>query len=340
METQKIEIAPKSIFIFILSVVAVYFLFVIGDILMILFIAIIIASAFDPWVSFLQKKRIPRIVSVVLIYAIFILLLATIFYFIMPTMIRAFQSFNDYFTGKLLSQFDYIKDSESFAMFDSKDILSKLPQYFTGGQGGSAFNFLFGVFGGLISGVSIFVISLYLLMRERGIERFLRYITPMKNESYVINLWIRVQKKLSSWLRGQLFLGLAIGVLTFIGLSVLQVKHAFILAFLATIFELVPYVGPVLSVIPAAIIGFSQTLFLGVAVVILYIFIQQTENHLIVPLVMKKVTGLNPVVVIISLLMGAKFGGLIGVVVSVPLATVVVEIFSDFVEKKPMEEAV
>ena len=73
METQKIEIAPKSIFIFILSVVAVYFLFVIGDILMILFIAIIIASAFDPWVSFLQKKRIPRIVSVVLIYAIFIL---------------------------------------------------------------------------------------------------------------------------------------------------------------------------------------------------------------------------------------------------------------------------
>ena len=128
---------------------------------------------------------------------------------------------------------------------------------------------------------------------------------------------------------GQILLMLIIGVLTYIGLFFLDVKYALTLALIAGLFELIPYVGPFIALIPAAILAFIQAPLLGLLVVILYVVIQQLENYVIVPQVMKKTVGLNPIVIIIVMLIGAKLAGVIGIILSVPLTASIAEFLKD-----------
>jgi predicted PurR-regulated permease PerM len=339
MEDKKIEISPKSILIFLTMVLGCVFLYLIRDILMILFIAIVVASAFDPWVTYLQKKRTSRIISAIFIYTVFSAAVILFFYFLIPSLAHDSAAFVSHFSDYYHTQLnEYLQPFGDIVPIESGDILNKIPEYIQQrSASGGIFDAMMTVVGGFVAGISIMVISLYLLMQDRGIEKFLRYVTPLRHETYVLSTWEKVQKKLSAWVRGQIFLGFTIGVMTYVGLTILKVKYALILAVIAGIFELVPMIGPIFSAIPAMVIGFSQNPFIGFMVLGLYIFIQQTENHIIVPMVMKKVTGLNRVIVILSLLIGAKLGGVLGMIVAVPLAAVVVEIFADFVEKKPLE---
>jgi predicted PurR-regulated permease PerM len=161
----------------------------------------------------------------------------------------------------------------------------------------------------------------------------LRGVTPKEHETYVLNLWQRAQKKMGQWLQGQLFLAIVVGVLVYIGLSLLGIRFALLLAIIAGILELVPYIGPVLSAIPAVILAFFQMPILALWVLILYIIIQQLENYLLVPVIMKKVVGLNPVVVIIALLIGGKLLGILGIILAVPAAAVLAEFFKDVKRK-------
>jgi predicted PurR-regulated permease PerM len=287
----------------------------------------------------MKKNKIPRVLGVILIYISFVSFLAMVAYFILPPLIKETEEFFgsfSYYYNKLMRLLGPYK---SLVPFSSKEILTQIPQYFKG-DGGGIVGFLSGVFGGVVHAITAVVISMYLLIRENGVGKFLRYVTPLKYEAYVDSLWTRVKKKMGAWFVGQLFLGLSIGLLVFIGLTILQVKYALVLAVLAAIFELVPIVGPIISAIPAVAVGFSQSPILGLMVLALYVLAQQTENHIIVPLVMKKAVGLDPVIVIVSLLMGATLGGVIGMIIAIPLATIIVEIFADFIEKKPMEAEV
>jgi predicted PurR-regulated permease PerM len=337
MEHQKIEIAPKSVFIVILIMLGFLFVYEVRSILMIVFIAIVLAAAFDPLVSYLQKNKIPRALSVVLIYIIVAALVGWLFYSILPPLIEETLSFAGSFSSYYNKFIKILGSYKSLIPFTSRDILTQIPEYIKGEEAGGVVQFFAGVVGGAVHAVTILVVSMYLLIRDHGISRFLRYVTPLKNEAYVLDLWSRVKRKLGAWFLGQLVLGLTIGILVFVGLTILGIKYALVLAVLAGIFELVPMVGPILSAIPGVAVAFSQSPVLGLMVLALYVLAQQTENHIIVPLVMKKAVGLDPVIVIVSLLTGATLGGVIGMIIAVPLATIIVEIFADFIEKKPME---
>jgi predicted PurR-regulated permease PerM len=145
-----------------------------------------------------------------------------------------------------------------------------------------------------------------------------------------LRLWTKIQNRLGNWLRGQLILSLVIFTLTYIGLSILQIKYALVLAMLAGSFELIPYVGPILSSVPAIFLAFVQAPYLALFVILLYFIVQQLENSLIVPKVMGRVTGLNPIVVLIAVLIGAKIGGIVGTLMAVPVATALSTFLYDF----------
>jgi len=190
------------------------------------------------------------------------------------------------------------------------------------------------IFGGLFSVVIVIVVSFYLAVQKNGIQNLLKGVTPKEHETYVLALWERAQKKMGHWLQGQLFLAIVVGVLVYLGLSLLNIRFALLLAIIAGILELVPYIGPVLSAVPAVILALFQGPFLLVVwVIVLYIVIQQLENYLLVPLIMKKAVGLNPVVVIIALLIGGKLLGIIGILLAVPAAAVLAEFFKDVQRK-------
>jgi predicted PurR-regulated permease PerM len=188
----------------------------------------------------------------------------------------------------------------------------------------------------MLNVVLVIVISFYLSVSNDGIESFLRILSPIEREEYVIGLWNRSQAKIARWMQGQLFLGLVIGILTFIGLTLLKVEHALLLAVLAAIFELIPF-GIFLAAIPAVSFAFSGGgISLALMVVALYVLIQQLEGYLISPIVMNKMTGISPLVVIISVLIGVQLAGFWGLILAVPVAVTILEYIKDFEKKKIM----
>jgi predicted PurR-regulated permease PerM len=144
----------------------------------------------------------------------------------------------------------------------------------------------------------------------------------------------RMQDKIGLWLRGQIILSVIIFLLTYLGLSILGVKYALVLALVAGLTEFVPYLGPILAAIPAVFFAFTQDPMLAVFVIVLYYIIQLFENNFIVPQLMQKVVGLNPVVSIVVLLIGFKVGGIIGVILAIPVATAIGVFAKDIFQKR------
>jgi predicted PurR-regulated permease PerM len=181
----------------------------------------------------------------------------------------------------------------------------------------------------------IIVLSFYLAVQDDGVANFLRIVTPVKSHVYVIGLWKRSQAKIGQWMQGQLLLGLIIGVLVYLGLMVLGISHALLLAFIAAFFELIPVFGPIISAIPAVLIALAASgISEGLLVVGLYLVIHQFENHLLYPLVVKKIVGVSPILVILSLVIGAKLAGFLGAILAVPIAAALMELVDDIEKGK------
>jgi len=121
-----------------------------------------------------------------------------------------------------------------------------------------------------------------------------------------------------------------IGVLTYIGLTLLNIKYALALSLIAGLLEIVPVLGPVLSSIPAIIIGLSDSMFSGLAVIALYFVIQQAENQIIVPYVMKKAVGLNPIIILSALIIGGRVGGVLGILLAIPITLFVESVLIEY----------
>ena len=337
-EIQRVSISTSTIFRFFAVIVGLAALYVVRDVIFSLIFAVIIASAVEPSIEWLKRRRIPRILGVIMIYVGFLMLAALLVYLVLPLMLDELHIAATTFT-KLQKQLVIgVRQVGGFTLgslfADNADVFLRVPlQYvdmFT--KGASAVGGQ--IFGGIFSIGLIFVFSFYLATQERGIESFLKMVTPLKYEPYALDLWKRSQQKLGRWLRAQMLLAAMIGVFTFIGLTMLGVEQAFLLALLAAMFEIIPVVGPILAGIPAVVIGFLISPIIGISVLALYVVVQQTESHVIVPVVMKKAVGLSPLVVVAALLVGFKLGGIFGILLAVPMTTVFAELLGDWEKKK------
>lgn len=155
-----------------------------------------------------------------------------------------------------------------------------------------------------------------------------------------MNLANRMQSKIGLWLRGQLILSFIIFLLIYVALSILGVKYALILALVAGMTEFVPYLGPILAAVPAIILVFAQSGFvMALFVAIIYYLVQLIENNIIVPKVMQKVVGLNPIVSIAVLMIGFNLGGVVGAILSIPVATAVSVFVKDVFDNKMANES-
>lgn len=335
-DRQTIDISTSAILKVIIIIGALIFLYLIRDILIILFLSLIIVSAMHPVVTWLQKRKIPRVFGVLIIYMIGFFILAFVVYLIVPPLTQEIKdlsknfpdsfdrSFLFNFGGEFLSGEKYPEIAGSIKTF--LGTISEKLEMFSSGIVNTTVN----IFGGIVSGILVLVISFYLAVQEEGIKTFFRSIIPAEHQLYVFHLWSRVEFKMGRWFRGQLTLGLIVGTLVFIGLSILQIKYSLILAIIAALLELIPYIGPVIAAVPAVIIGLSQSLVTGLWVILTYWIIQQSENHILVPKIMQRAVSLNPIIIIVSMLVGVKLGGIIGIIIAVPIAAILVEFFYDF----------
>jgi len=338
-DSKTINISTSTILRVILIILFLVFLYLIRDVIIIFLFALIIASAIAPIVNLLEKIKIPRIFGALIVYIVVIGVLVLLISLIVPTVshdIKNLASNLPNYIEKLSGKFDTLKQASA----KYQAVISKLQSSLIGlgdllkSKSSNILSTAFGVFGGVFSFILILVISFYIAVLKKGVQRVLTHILPIQYRDYILDLWERAQKKLGRWLQGQLFLCLVVGILVYIGLYFLNIKFALLLAVLAGILEIFPYIGPVMAAIPAVIIGFLQMPILGLWTIILYIIVQQLENYLIVPLVIGKVVGLNPIAVIMALLIGGKLGGVLGMILAVPLTAVFAEVLRDILKKR------
>lgn len=313
-------------------------LFFAVDVLVALFLAVVVSSALDPIVTWLEKKKIPRILGTLAIYIVAVFILAFIIYAIVPIALSEFSSLLNSLNEKI-SRPDLAFINISQFVDAINEGLGRVTNVLISGSQ-SFLDITAKFFGGIALTASVFVLSFYLTVGKDGVERFLLTILPPTYEARAIELYAKVRRKIGRWLRGQLLLSLVIGVTVFFGLWLLGVKYSLILGILAGIFELVPYVGPIFSGSVAVLVAATDSLTLGVYALLLFILIQQIENNVLVPAVMSLTTSLNPVVILISLLVGAKLFGFIGLILAVPAAVLLQEIIEDWSEAKKRNRGV
>lgn len=315
----------------ILLIALILFAWQVWDIVALVILALAIASALEPPIDYLERKQMPRLLAATVLYVFCAGIVALAFIFIVPPFVSEVVQFGREFP--LL----YEKFLAAFRSLDKFPVQNELVQYatkFFDGFAEKIFGSLLSVVQGATSIVILIVLSFYLLVRKQGVSDFLRLLTPLEYESYVLSVWNRTNKKLGRWLQGQILLGLIIGSLVYIGLTIIGVPFALALGILAGVLELVPFVGPVFSAVPAVLYGFFHSPALGLWLVGFYFLVQQIENHFIVPAMTRKMTGLNSVVVIIALIVGGKLGGIVGFLVSIPVTVLFAELLNDWGERK------
>jgi predicted PurR-regulated permease PerM len=325
------------------------------DVVLVVLAAVVIAAAIDPMARALQRGRVkvPRTLAVVAIYLAGAGVFAVLSTQFAPSFVSEARTLADRLPGLLQS----LGETETIgslpavpslldslgAEFAKGSVLSTLEGPVSGATY-SVFATAATFFGGLLSFALIVVLSFYLAAQERGVENFLRIVVPVRREAYAIDLWKRAQRKIGLWMQGQLILGVLVGLMTYLALVLVgalvgqAVPSPLLLALLAGILELVPVVGPILAAVPAVTLSFSAGgSTLGLAVLAVYVLVQQFENNLLQPLVVKKIVGIPSVVAILALVIGAKLAGFIGMLLSVPMAAVLMELLLD-VERRKLAE--
>jgi len=339
MGTKKISIDSSTILRTILFAALAVVVYELLHVVLVVLTAVVLASAFEPAVSALESYSIPRILSVILIYLSILAAVVLVFVFFIPPVINNI--------SELITRApDYIRSLQLESSFLAEHIgtmsdplsLSEITarlQNISLENTQDIFGVVSSVFGGVLNFLLIATLSFYLSVRRNGVRDFLQLVVPTNHEEYVINLWERTRVKIGQWLQGQLVLMAIVGLLAYIGLSLLSIPNAGLLAVLVGFFEIVPVLGPILSAIPAiAISGIHGGLSLALMTTGLFIVIQQVENNIIHPLVFNQVVGLSPIVVILAIVIGGQLAGFLGILLAVPLAAGLMELAKDVNEVK------
>ena len=313
----RIEISYKTIIFTALFILGIWFLIQIKEIIILIFLSILILSALLKPVDWLASKKIPRVLAVILVYIFVISVLGFIFGTIVPPLVKQTTDF----VAKTPQIIDSINNFLVFHQIPSEDVSGAITRQI----GQIAENFISistTIFSSIFFILTLFVLSFYMLLEWK---KFIKFVTsPFSGiqEKLVANIVTKVEYGLGRWVRGQLILSLIVGLMTYIGLSLLGIPFALPLSLIAAILEIVPIVGPIIASIPAILVGLASAPILGLAVAALFLIVQQIENNLLVPMVMSKVVGLQPPVIIIALLIGAKLAGIMGAFLAIPVVVV------------------
>lgn len=343
-KTTKVNISYKSIIRFFVVLFVLFFIIYLREIIFIVFIAIILALIMNPAVRKLQTKGIPRVLGATSLFLAAFLLIGFLFYIILPPLAKDITNLSSTLPPYLESiGSDYntfsnqnLENTTTFNYKISEPLQNILIEASSNIKNITS-NIVVGILsflGGILSGILILVISFYFIVEEDGVNKFVKTIIPKEFRPQALRIIRKIEIKLGKWFIGQLFLGLIVGLLSFIGLSLLGVPSALVLAIIAGSMELIPYIGPTLSSIPAIIIAFTVSPLLAVLVLVLYFIIQQLENYLIVPKVMEKSVGLHPVIIIIAMLIGGQIAGVLGIILAIPVTTIAAIILEDIYNNK------
>jgi predicted PurR-regulated permease PerM len=322
MKYSELDKSTKVILEIIFAFLGLLFIWLVRDIIVLVLIALILASAMDPLVNYFHARKVPRVISVFMVYVVVIGIAVFVIGLMIPPVIQQTKILE-----ANLPQYSNALSSQ-IGGYSVQDFLSNLFSGFNNGN--SVVQNTFGVFNGALDAIAVLVISFYLVAEEKGMKTFVSSLIPAHHHEFTLGLITKIQHKMGMWVLGQIIVSFGIFIFTYVGLLILHVQYALVLALLSGLFEVVPYIGPFLSAIPAMFIGFIQAPSLAIWVAILYLLVHEVEGYVLVPKIMEKTVGTSPLLVLLSLLIGYQLYGILGLLISVPLATALTVVVTEF----------
>jgi predicted PurR-regulated permease PerM len=299
-------------------------LFQVKSILLALFMAFIIVAALSPIVNFLRRKNVPKLLAIVIVYVIIIAVIVVLVVPFIPIFVVQIQDFIKEIPF-------YLKDAGNiFGIQIDKTQITSIITPVANYISQNAVKLSSTIFGGLFTIVTTFILSFYLLIYHDKFEESLPGLFPEKYKLKVKETLKLVEEKVGAWLSGQLVLSLVIGSITWVILTILGIPFALPLAILAGFLEIIPTLGPIIAAVPAVIIGLAISPIMGLIVALAYVGIQFIENHFLVPKIMQKAVGLNPIIIIIGILIGGHLLGILGALLSIPFISATIIIIRAF----------
>jgi predicted PurR-regulated permease PerM len=316
---RKIEISHRTIIFTVFFLIGLWLLFQIRQIILGLFVGVILMSALNPIVDRMEKKYFPRALAILLLYGLILGGISLIIASVIPPLVEQ--------TSFLVSRIPLYAQKLGILGIDPSLVISQMPKL--ADIPANILKLSLGVFSNIIGVLALLVITFYLLLERKNLQQHLVFLFGEGQEKKAEDFINKAEKRLGDWVRGEAILMTIIAIMTYVGLRFLGLEFALPLALLAGALEIIPNIGPSLAAFPAIIAGLTISPLMGLAVAALYFLIQQIENHLVVPQVMKKAVGVNPLVTIISLAIGFKLGGMIGAILAVPIVLLLQVIASE-----------
>lgn len=320
--TSKIEISHRTIIFTVAFLMGLWLILQIRDILFLLFISFILMSALRPLVELFVRVKVPRIVGILLLYSVIFGLFGFSLAGAIPSLViqstKLVQEL-PMFVSRVLPYWDIDVRSISQQIAPISENVVKVTV---------------GIFSNVITTLTVLVFTFYFLLERRHIETFLTSTIGEDAARQTLDVVETIEQRLGAWVRGELFLMFCVGLFSYIGLTFLHVDFALPLAIIAGFLEIIPMVGPIVSAIPSVLVALASSPFLALSVIALFFIVQQVENNLIVPFVMKRSVGLSPLVTIVSLMVGGKLMGIGGAMLAVPVVLVLQTIVGAVLLKK------
>jgi len=334
-KNQVLDISWETIAKVFVAIFVFYFIYLTRDIALWFLFALAISVLLAPAINFFRKLHLPKIVAALIVYLAIFGILGILIYLMSPIFISELkqlsQNMPDYFVqiSPVLQQMG-IDTAQTFNGF-TQLLVAGLTQSSKG-----IISAVLTFFGGLYSTAFILATAFFLSLEDNAFEKFLMLVTPKKYEENIVALFQKAQNKISGWFGARIISCLFVGIASFIIFYIFGIKYAFILALLTGVLNFVPYIGPWITILLLIMfIAVSSGSWMTVLYVIIAILIiQEIDNKLLTPILMKKMADVPPVLVLISLLVGAKLFGFLGTIFAVPVFGIIYEFLKDFLEKR------
>lgn len=350
-EGERLIFSKTVIIKFIITVLAVlFFIYIYKNFLMVrtitlsILVAAMLAYFLNPMVKSVRKRlKISDTLAILTVFLIVILIFLILGFTVFPKTISDIKNliikFPEYYKQTLESINDFFNQYELFKgiNLDNEliiDNISKIYKKQTANAGNllvnSAKNVMSFVFSLVLTPIFVF----YFLKDKDKIKEKFKAMIPEARKERLIRLFSNIHNDMTKYIIGKIKMAIFVGFATFIMLLALGVEFSFVIGIITCVADIVPYVGPLMGLIPAFVFAFIDSPIKALWIFVLYILIQWVENNIVGPKILSKETGFHPIVVLFLLILGAALFGFLGMILSVPIALVIKTVYNEYVVNK------
>ncbi|OZB91762.1 AI-2E family transporter [Paenibacillus sp. XY044] len=299
-----------------------------------------------PIVNYLEKHRWKRSLSILLIYLVFVGLIALFSVLVWPTLREQLITFADnapYFVEDLQKQFDALQKNSFFgkALPSESEIYARVSEYLNGlimAVTNSISNFISVVSNVVVIIATVPIVLYYMLKESSKLPPKILHMLPRKYRKDGKEVLREIDTALSNFIVGRVVLNLILGVLMYIGFLIIGLPYSLLLALISIVLNLIPYVGAIIAAIPVVIIGFIDSPSVAIWSLVVIIISQQIQDNLLTPIIYGKQLDIHPMTAIVLLLIGGDVSGIVGVILAIPVymiaKIIIVRVYALFLAEK------